>query len=166
MGDVLTLQRVSVKARQDMLDLRFADALITLPYMTGFEVLAGIRMAAKMALRSEGNKAGLWRDLANIAEIKDPVKPSRQFRRSRLQSNIKAWKIDFHPDSPLVSLIFEPYPTGHPLEIKIHYSDALKFYAQMRVEARAAKAWAGDGSKIWSSASYISDGEENYKRGY
>jgi hypothetical protein len=166
MSEVLTLKSVSCQARQDMLDLRFGDKLITVPYMTAFEILSGIRMAAKMAMRVEGNTVGLWRDLATIAQEKDAAKPARQFRRSRLQSNVKAWDINFNPDSPLVVLVFTPYPTGNPLQIKIHYSDALTFYSQMRIEARTAKAWAGDGSRIWNSAAHISDGEDNYKRGF
>ena len=164
MSEVLTRKKVEAVSDLDMVRLKFGSHEIVIPYRMAFEVLAGIRMAGKMAMRYDGNPARLWTDLAAIPREGYDQAPARKFRLSRLVSNVEAWDVKFEPGSPLVIITFEPYPTGHPLQIKIHYSDALQFYSQIRVEARKSKAWAGDTSRIWSGLSHISDAEDNYKR--
>lgn len=166
MEGLLTLQKCTAEAHLDMVRLSFADRVVQVPYQTLFQILAGVRMAAKMAMREEGNKVGLWNDLAAIAREGYDARPARHFRRSILQSNIGDYKVKYVPGSPLVNMIFTPHPTGHPLLVKIHYSDALQFYSLARVQARAAKAWAGDSSRTWQPAAHLSDGEDDYKRGF
>lgn len=166
MSEVLTLERVAAEADQDMVRLTFGTERPFIPYQSAFELVAELCVAAKMAMREEGNDVKLWRGMSLIGrERPDPV-AERRFRRSHLVPNVAEWKVQYFPGSPLVVLTFVPWPSGRTLVVKIHYADALKFYTSFRFAAREAKAWAGDSSRIWSAAAHISDAEDNYKRGF
>lgn len=166
MSVILTLEKVAAEADHDMVRLTFGTEHPLVPYMTGFEIVADTRVASKMALREEGNDVKLWREMSLIGrERPDPV-TARRFRRSHLVPNVSDWKVQYFPGSPLIVLTFVPWPSGRTLVVKMHYSDSLKFYTKFRFACREAKAWAGDSSRLYSSSAYLSDGEENYKRGF
>lgn len=166
MSEVLTLEKVAAEADHDMVRLTFGTEKPFVPYQTAFEMVAELCIAAKMALREEGNDVKLWREMSLIGrERADPV-AARRFRRSHLVPNVQDWKVQYFTGSPLVVLTFVPWPSGRTLTVKIHYADALKFWSTFRFAAREAKAWAGDSSRIWSCAAHISDGEDDYKRGF
>lgn len=166
MSEILTLERVGSEADQDMVRLTFRNQHPLVPYQTGFEIIADIRVASKMAMREEGNRVSLWREMSLIGRERADAIPARRFRRSHLVPNVAEWKVQYFRGSPLVVLTFWPWPSGRILKVKMHYSDALKFYTGFRVSAREAKAWAGDSSRLWSASAYLSDGEDDYKRGF
>lgn len=166
MSEILTLQEVGSEADQDMVRLTFRGEHPLVPYQTAFEIIAELRVASKMAMREEGNHVSLWREMSLIGRERADAIPSRRFRRSHLVPTVSEWLVQYFPGSPLVVLTFVPWPSGRILQVKIHYSDALKFYTGFRVSAREAKAWAGDSSRLWSAAAHISDGEDDYKRGF
>lgn len=163
MSEILTLEKVDSEAVMDMVRLTFGGEHPLVPYQTAFEIIAELRMASKMAMREEGNRVSLWRQMSLIGRERADAIPARRFRRSRLEPNVAEWKVQYFRGSPLVVLTFWPWPSGKILTVKIHYSDALKFYTGFRVSAREAKAWAGDSSRLWSTSAYLSDGEDDDK---
>ncbi len=50
--------------------------------------------------------------------------------------------------------------------LEIDYPTAIKFSSLLRVHAKQAKKFAGDGRKHWTSESVLTDAELNYKRGF
>ena len=160
MSGILKKERIDVQAELDLVVFVFGDRRLLVPYQTAFEICNGVRMAAKMASRQSGNAADAWRELAAVPlEERFPTteKRARQFRRSRLQPNVKAWEIKF--ESELVILKFDD------LAVKIHFSDALRWYTHARAAAHIAKDWAGDSTKKLRMTAHLSDAEENYRRG-
>lgn len=166
MSEILTLEQVGSEAEMDFVRLTFRGEHPFIPYQTAFEMIACTRVASKMAMREEGNQVSLWREMSLIGRERADAIPARRFRRSRLVANVSEWFIKYVPGSPLVVFQFVPWPSGRILQVKIHYSDALKFYTGFRVSAREAKAWAGDSSRLWSSSCYLSDAEDDYRRGF
>lgn len=142
----------------DMAVFVFGKHRVQVPYQTAFEILNGVRLASKMAMRVEGNEATAWRDFARINGASRDLTPARRFRRSNLQSNVKTWAVQF--DGPLVVMVFDE------LTVKIHYSEALPWYTAARLAAREAQAWAGDSKKVMRCVGHLTDAEENYKHGH
>lgn len=141
-----------------MVVLVFGPNSCTVPYQTAFEILNGVRMAGKMAMRYEGNAVGLWRELADVNDIAVELKPARRFRRSKLQPNVESWRVDF--EDALVVIVLDA------LEVRIHYADAFQWYTRTRVVAREAQAWAGDSKRQMRANGVLTSAEDNYRLGY
>lgn len=151
---------MAVGREYDIVLLRLNDNLLKLYYHTTFEVVNGIRMAAKLAMRHEGMQIPDWRTLAGMEGDRlpslIPVHPT--YRRSGIKSNVKSWDIKW--DGSLVKPIF------NELVSTLHFSDAFRLQIELRNEARDAKAWSGDKSKALRVTAYLSDAEDDYKHGY
>ena len=107
-------------------------------------------MAAKAAMRYEGNKVSKWREFSEIDESSVvPIHP--EYRRSGHTSNLKKWSVSF--DGPLVVLQLDE------LTAKFHYSDAFHLQAWLRVAARQGKNWAGDTSRALRATALLSDAQ-------
>ena len=158
MSDVFLSESVTSSANLDMVRLGFGSHRVQIPYQTAFELLAGVKMAGKMASRFEGNKAQNWRELARINTGTRNLTPARRFRRSNLQSNCKTWAVRF--EGKLVVMVF------NELTVKLHYADAFQWYTGARLAAREAQAWAGDTKRQMRGVGYLNDAEENYKHGF
>lgn len=154
------LEKTAVKSgtELDTVVLQIGHKMITFPYQSAFEILNGIKMAAKLAMRIEGNKIGRWREMAGIDCDPEPLTPNRRFRQSRKKTNLKDWKISF--EGALVVMQF------NESIFKLHYSEALQLYSWLRLAARRAKAWAGDRSRTMRTTAHLTDAEDNYKHGY
>lgn len=141
-----------------MVEMVFGPNTLRVPYQTAFEILNGVRMAGKMAMRYEGNAVGLWRELAEVNDVPYQPTPSRTFQRSKLQANISSWRVDF--EESLVVIVLDA------LEVRLHYSDAFKWYTRTRVVAREAQAWAGDTKRHMRATAVLTTAEENDRLGY
>ena len=51
-------------------------------------------------------------------------------------------------------------------KLDLDYPSAIKVSSLLRVHAKQAKKFAGDGTKHWTSESVLTDAELNYKRGF
>lgn len=158
MSDVFLKESVTSSADLDMVSFTFGAHRVLVPYQTAFEILAGVKLAGKMASRVDGNDPQAWRELARVNNSTRNLTPHRRFRRSNLQSNVKTWEVKF--DGALVVLIF------NELTVKLHYADALQWYTGARLAAREAQAWAGDSKRQMRAVGYLNDAEENYRLGY
>jgi len=155
---VFQKHQVSSTANLDMVVLVFGPNRCVVPYQTAFEILNGVRMAGKMAMRYEGNAVGLWRELATVNDVPVEITPARKFRRSNLAGNVSTWRVDF--EESLVVIVLDA------LEVRLHYADAFKWYTLTRVQAREAQAWAGDTNKQLRATAVLTTAEENEQRGY
>ncbi len=155
---VLTLQRVAADPLYDMVVLTFKDRTPKVPYQTGFEICNGVRLAAKMAMRHEGNPVKAWRDFHNLDKENPEVIVNRTFRRSLEQATVRAWSVKW--SGAIVHIYLDD------LGVDMHYADALKYYVMVRLASRVAKGWAGDKSKTMRLTAHLNDAEENYKHGY
>jgi len=151
-------RRVNVRPLYDMVVMTFGNQKPKVPYQTAIEICNGIRMAAKMAMRYEGNKAKEWRKFIELDKDEFVVRAHSKFRRSREVPTVKNWRVDWK--GAIVVLCLDE------LTVQIHYAEALELYMQIRVAARQSKAWAGDRSYTKRVTAYLNDGEENYKYGY
>ena len=158
MSDVFLSESVTSRANLDMVLLTFGKHRVRIPYQTAFELLAGVKLAGKMASREDGLDPQAWRELARVNNSTRNLTPARRFRRSTLRSNVKSWSVKF--DGRLVVLIF------NELTVKLHYADALTWYTGARLAAREAQAWAGDTKRQLRAVGYLADAEENYKYGH
>lgn len=158
MVDIIEKTVVTTGSVFDVVVLRIGGIEIIFPYQSAFEICNGIKMAAKLALRIEGNKIALWREMAVVDHDPEPLTPNRKFRQSGKATNLKNWAISF--EGALVVMQF------NESLFKLHYSEALPLYTWLRVAARRAKAWAGDRSRTMRTTAYLNDAEENYKHGY
>ncbi len=158
MSDVFLKESVTSSADLDMVLFSFGEHRLVLPYQTAFEILAGVKLAGKMASRVDGHDPQAWRELARVNNSSRNLKPNRRFRRSNLVSNVKAWSVKF--EGRLVVLVF------NELTVKLHYSDALTWYTGARLAAREAQAWAGDTKRQMRAVGYLNDAAENDRLGY
>jgi hypothetical protein len=157
-SDIFTSQHVSSSTLLDMVVFEIGTHRPRVPYQTAFEILNGVRMAAKMAMAEDGNPVTAWRQMAEINADRDKPIPHRGFRRSTEVSNVGTWSVRF--EGVLVVLVFDE------LTAKIHYADALTWYTGLRISARQAKAWAGDTSRTLRGVAHLTDAEANDKKGF
>lgn len=157
---ILTVDHVSVGNLYDLVILRLGTNKLRMPYQTSFEVINGMRMASKLAMRHEGVQAPKWREVLKSVQGMIPKTQALhpQYRRSMEPSNVKQWSIKW--EGSLVVLHFDE------LTCKMHYSDALRLHAMLRAAAHNAKRWAGDTGRAMRMTAYLNDAEENYKHGY
>jgi hypothetical protein len=157
MDDLLLKSHYRVTTTNDIVVLTLGSHTIKLFYQTAFEIAAGMRLAAKMAMRHEGVRTEKWREiLREVAPQKPKVpRPNRVFRRSNEQCNISNWRIDW--DQQLVRVVFDD------LTASLHYTDALRLHVLIREFARVAKAWAGDEGKTTRMLAHLTDAEANDK---
>lgn len=164
MGDVLKQTSVSSEVLYDLWVFNLESNRLTLPYQVGFELLNGMLLACKMAMRYEGCSASQWREFAKLKETPPRVTPlNRGFRRSRESANVASWSCAF--ERQLVVLTFVPV-SGGSLTVRFHFSDCFEVYRRARAACKEAKAWAGDSSRQWSGCAHLTDAEENYKYGF
>lgn len=156
MSDVLTKQTCAAHAKYDMVGLKFGSYQLLLYYQIGFEISAGILMAAKHAARYEGVHPRKWSEAVNNTRLQAIVQPlHRGYRRSGHTPNFKDWSIAF--DRNLVMLTFDE------TTIKLHYGDAFEMYGMIWLACKNAKAWAGDSSKQRTFRACLTDAEDNDK---
>lgn len=158
MSDVFLKESVTSSADLDMVLFTFGEHLVLVPYQAAFEILAGVKLAGKMASRVDGLDPQAWRELAHVNNSSRNLTPNRRFRRSNKMSNVKAWSVKF--EGRLVVLVF------NELIVKLHYSDALTWYTGARLSAREAQAWAGDTKRQMRAVGYLNDAAENDRLGY
>lgn len=158
MSDVFLKESVTSSADLDMVSFTFGAHRVLVPYQTAFEILAGVKLAGKMASRTEGNDPQAWRELARVNPSSRNLTPARRYRRSTLVSNVKTWSVKF--EGALVVLVF------NELTVKLYYADALTWYTGARLSAREAQAWAGDTKRQMRAVGYLNDAAENYKLGF
>jgi len=158
MTDVFLKEAVTSSADLDMVLFSFGEHRLVVPYQTAFELLAGVKLAGKMASREDGLDPQAWRELAHVNPSSRNLKPNRRFRRSNLRSNVKTWAVRF--EGRLVVLVF------NELTVKLHYADALQWYTGARLAAREAQAWAGDTKRQLRAVGYLNDAAENDRLGY
>jgi len=155
MSEVLTKQTCAASATYDMVGVQFGPHRVLMYYQTAFRVAAGTLQSAKLAARFEGVNPRKWVEEIKVAQ-QDPLEPlSREYRRSRYRANFETWKVGF--DGSMVVYTFDD------TVIKIHYSEAVKFYSMIRLAGKNAKRWAGDRGKQWSTRAHLADAEENDK---
>ena len=158
MTDVFLKESVTSGSDLDMVLFSFGEHRVVVPYQTAFELLAGVKLAGKMASREDGLDPQAWRELARVNNSSRNLKPNRRFRRSNLTSNVKTWAVKF--EGRLVVLVF------NELTVKLHYGDALQWYTGARLAAREAQAWAGDTKRQLRAVGYLNDAAENDRLGY
>ncbi len=158
MTDVFLKESVTSGSDLDMVLFSFGEHRVVVPYQTAFEVLAGVKLAGKMASRVDGHDPQNWRELARVNGSSRNLTPNRRFRRSNKTSNVSAWSVKF--EDRLVVLVF------NELTVKLHYSDALTWYTGARLAAREAQAWAGDTKRQMRAVGYLNSAEENDRLGY
>ena len=153
----MLLQKIKygATANLDMVDIRVASMRPRVPYQVAFEIAHKLRMAAKRAARWDRQAATLSHDF--MGDLNDCPAPNRSFRRSKLTSNVKRYLIDVNDG--LVQVGF------NDSLMEIEYEAALKLHAKIRVEARRAKAWAGDSSTTSRLLGMVTDAEEDDRLG-
>ncbi len=158
--DLLLPDKVDAWSDCDIVTLQLGENKLTMYYQKTFEVVNGVRMAAKLAMRHDGSQIPDWRDVLDSVkgQLRPKVKANRTYRRTFEVSNVNEWSVAWN--GTLVILNF------NELVCKIHYTDAFRLHAILRRAAQNAKAWAGDGSSTLRMTAYLNDAEENYKRGY
>ena len=157
MAHVFTREHVNVRQAMDIVEWQLGTHKVRLYYQTTIELLHGMRVAAKAAMRHEGNAVALWRDHAKIDQSPSIVPLHHEYRRSGHTSNVKTWRVDV--EGSLVAVYL------NELEARFHWTDALYFQAWLRTAARQAKNWAGDSSRQLRSTALLTDAEDSYKRG-
>ncbi len=157
MAHVFTRERVNVRQAMDIVEWQLCSNKVRLYYQNTIEILHGMRVAAKAAMRHEGNAVSAWRDHAKIDRTPSIVPLNPEYRRSGFASNVKTWRVDVEGALVVVYL--------NELEARFHWTDALYFSAWLRTAARQAKNWAGDSTRQLRSTALLTDAEDNYKRG-
>jgi hypothetical protein len=158
MTDVFLKESVTSSADLDMVLFTFGKHRVLVPYQTAFEILAGVKLAGKLASRVDGLDPQRWRELARVNPSSRKLTPARRYRRSNKRSNVKSWSVKF--DGPLVVMVF------NELTVKLHYSDALTWYTGARLAGREAQAWAGDTKRQMRAVGFLNDAAENDRLGY
>ncbi len=153
----MLLQKIKygATANLDMVDIRVADMRPRVPYQIAFEIAHKLRMAAKRAARWDRQPATLSHDY--MGDLKDVPRPNRAFRRSKLTSNMRRYLVG--TNDRMVQIGFNNSC------MDIEYEDALKLHAKIRIEARRAKAWAGDTSTTSRLLGMVTDAEEDDRLG-
>jgi hypothetical protein len=158
MKDVFKKAVMRCASKYDFVYVFLGAHTIKVPYQTGFEILTGIRMAAKMSMRHEGYSAKDWQAFAKLDRNEPNSVPTNKFhRRSSETANVKTWSVRWENSLVIIE--------ANELTAKMHYSDAFYLYVNMRLACRQAKAWAGDQSRTLRGAAYLNDAEENYRLG-
>lgn len=149
-------------AVEDMVHGHIAGLKFVAPYQTLFEMCQKLRMASKIAARADRAGPTFWREF-NLTDLADvPALYREGFRRSMQRPTLKAYHFDIKGSLVVVGLFNRG---GTPYNVEIHYEDAIKWHHQLRLEARRAKAWAGDSSKQRRLTGHITDAEEDYRLG-
>lgn len=156
MDELLIKQNIAVETDCDRVVLRVARVSFPMPYADGFKIAAYLRLACKGSMRISGESIKDWRKRSELSYHPDVGEVSPE-RRTTLTERIN-WLIGV--EGELVTMHF-----GNNI-IKLHFSDALRVAAWIKLGAKKAKRWAGDTSKSMTSLARLSDAEENYKRGY
>ncbi len=162
MSEIFTIERVDVQSVHDLVVWQMGSHAIKLYYQTTIEIVNATRLAAKLAMRHEGNQIPDWRDILAVVTDDEaipsviPLNPI--YRRTEERSNIKAWAVVW--EGALVVYKFDE------LTAKYHYTDALRVMQLLRYRAKCAKHWAGDPNRGLRVVAYLNDAEENYQHGY
>lgn len=161
MSDLFALTRINARNQEDVVSISFGRAEVRVFYQAALDIAHSMRLAAKLASRTDGLRGGDWREVSSPDAAEEAAakrKTHRGYRRSRQDSNIRKWAVSF--EGSLVVLKFDNTP------IKMSWNDALVLHGTIRNAALDAKAWAGDRSKTMRGKGYLNDAEENYRLGY
>ncbi len=155
MKDLFTQKQINVRQGLDLVELQLGTHKIRLYYQTIFKMCSGIQGAIQFAIRYEGSKVTLWKEL-NKYDRKAITTPMHfEYRRSGHMSNVKDWAVSF--EGSLIVLKFDE------LTAKMHYSDAAVLYSWLRRAGKQAKNWSGDRSRTWNTYAKLVDAEQNDK---
>lgn len=157
---ILQSHTVGAVSDKDIVVLTLGTHEIRLYYQTTFEVVNGLRLAAKIALRHEGLQMPDWRAVLDTVKPQLParIKTYKGYRRSDMLTNVDTWKVQWNGSLVVVKF--------NELTAELHYSDALRLHLLLRAAAKNAKAWSGDDAKQMRVSAYLNDAEDNYKYNY
>lgn len=164
--DLFTSESVTSETELDLWVLRLGPKRLTMAYQTGFELLNGVLLASKFAMRYEKVSPKHWLEFAYLNSTKHfvaTVGTHRGFRRSALVPNVRAWEVFF--ENQLVVIEFYPLTGNEKLVAKFYYVDMFEIYSDARIACKNAKAWAGDSSRIWNGRAHLTTAEENERLG-
>lgn len=153
----MTRMTLTAKANLDMVEITLGSMGARVPYQSAFEIAQGMKVTARMVAIRDRAPAAFDRGIKG-PDLKDVPKTHRGFRRSTLVPNFKHWELRLTSDQ-LVGIVFDSTMT------EICYEDAIHLAGVIRLEARRAKAWAGDGGRSMRMVGGIQDGEKLYKLG-
>jgi hypothetical protein len=155
--DLLTPTDLGADDKEDMVVVRMGDMRPMIPYQTSFAIAQAVRVGCKEAARFDRAPANFWREMAMDDPRLDTLRPNREFRRSKLNSNVDSWEVVV--SLPLVRLLFN----GEGKDFD--YESGIKFSIAIRRAGHRAKAWAGDSSKTRRMLGALHSAEENYRLG-
>lgn len=152
----MTSQQCAAASVYDMVGIKFGPSRLLMYYQTGFKIAAALCMAAKLAGRYEGVHPRLFQKFISHEDLRArPSTHTGEYRRTQEKPNFEKWTVG--GERNIVILRFDD------LTVKMHYSDAFKFYTWLRHECRMAKAWAGDMGRQWTTRANLTDAEQNDK---
>ena len=143
--------------KEDMVVVRMGAMRPMIPYQTAFAIAQAVRVGCKEAARHDRASAKFWREMNMEDPRLDIPRPNREFRRSKLVSNVDSWEVVV--SMPLVRLLFN----GEGKEFD--YESGIKLSIAIRRAGHRAKAWAGDHSRTRRMLGSLHPAEEDYRLG-
>lgn len=152
---ILSQQQFAVASENDIVCLSIGKATARLAYGTATRIAMALRIAGNVTARNSGVDRQDRPSLASSVEASpSPLSPEK---RSTSDGRKYPWRVSVNGD--LVNLVI-----GN-VTATMEAHTALTLSRWMRVRARQSKRWAGDTSRSLILMGYLSNAEDNYKRG-